>query len=67
MKDYKLQIGDLVSFDDTEDNAQYGLVTRIAKFENKCWIYWFNKFREMKHNRAMTSISRIKVVSYAEE
>jgi len=67
MKDYKLQIGDLVGFEDVENIFQYGLVTSVIKFENKCLIYWFNKQKARKHNRTMTSISRFEVVSYAEE
>ena len=67
MKDYKLQVGDLVGFEDMENIFQYGLVTAVIKFENKCWIYWFDKHKAHKHNRTMTSISRFEVVSYAEE
>ena len=66
MSDYKLQVGDLVSFKDLEGLNQFGLVTQLLKLENKCLIYWFDKSKAVRHKRKMTSLTRFKVISYAE-
>ena len=58
---YKLQVGDLVKFNNTDDH--FGIVTELIKYTNDCYIVWLSTGDKVKSNRKMTSLRRFRLIS----
>ena len=64
----RLELGDLVCFEDKSGNLCHGVVTELIELTDKCRIYWFHLKAEQLHRRYINSeLSRIRVIGEEDE